>query len=266
MLFAAAINIFTAPNDITVGGFSGIATVLNYLFGFPIGLSVFVLNVPFFVAAFIKLGYKFVIKTVIATFESSLFIDLFAPFMKGYSGDRLLSAVFGGVLLGAGLGLIFLHGATTGGTDIIAKLLRLRYPHLSMGRLIFIIDLAIVLLSFFAYKSVEAILYALVTVFISTQAVDLVSSGFSHSKTVLIVTEYGREMAGEILSSLGRGVTSVRAQGAYTGNEKQIIFCAVRANEVPYFSRLIGKIDPNSFMIVTDADDILGNGFNKEKL
>lgn len=266
MLFAAAINLFTAPNEITVGGFSGIATVANFLFGFPIGLSVFLLNVPLFVVAFLKLGYKFVIKTFVATFESSFFIDLFASFMKGYSGDRLLSAVFGGVLLGTGLGLIFLHGATTGGTDVIATLLRLKYPHLSMGRLIFIVDLTIVLLSYFAYKSVDAILYALVTVFISTQAVDLVGSGFSHSKTVLIVTEHGKEMAQEILFTLGRGVTSVKAQGAYTGKEKQIIFCAVRAEEVAYFSKLIGQVDKNSFMIVTDADDIYGNGFNKEKL
>lgn len=266
ILFSIAINVFTAPNDITVGGFSGIATVLNYLFDIPIGFCVFLLNVPLFLISFSKLGYKFLINTVIATFETSFFIDLFAPFLKAYSGDKLLSAIFGGVLLGAGLGLIFWHGATTGGTDILAKLLRLKFAHLSMGRVMLMIDLIIVLLSFLAYRSIEAILYALVTIFVSTQAIDLVSSGFSHSKTVLIVTEHGEEIANEILYSLDRGVTILNAYGGYTKNEKQILFCAVRANDVPQFSKLVTKKDKNSFMVVTDADDIVGEGFgNKYK-
>lgn len=266
LLFSVAINVFTAPNEITVGGFSGIATVLNYLFGLPIGLCVFVLNIPFFIAAFSKLGFNFILKTVVATFEVSLFIDLLSPFLRGYSSDRLLCSIFGGVLLGAGLGLIFRHGATTGGTDIIAKLLKLKFAHLSMGRLIFIIDLVIILLSSFVYGNLESVLYALVTLFISTQAVDLIESGFSHSKSVFIVTENAQTVCREILSSLGRGVTVLNAVGGYTGKEKHLLFCAVRANEVIYISKILRKNDSNSFMTVTDADEIIGNGFNKEKL
>lgn len=264
MLFASAINIFTAPNNITVGGFSGIGTLLNYLFSVPIGFCVFALNVPLFLIALRKFGLSFIIKTVIATLETSLFIDLSAPFLKGYSGDRLLSSIFGGVLLGVGLGLIFHNGATTGGSDIIAKLLRLKYAHISMGRVIFAVDLIIVVSSAFAYKSVESMLYSLVTVFISTQAIDLINSGFSHSKTVLIVTENGEKISEKILHKLDRGVTVIDAYGGYTKNNKQLLFCAVRANDVPQFSRLIRQEDENSFMVVTDADDILGRGFNKE--
>ncbi len=265
-LFSAAINVFTAPNEITVGGFSGIATVLNYLFGLPIGLCVFVLNIPFFIAAFSKFGFDFVLKTVIATFEVSLFIDLLSPFLRSYSSDRLLCSIFGGVLLGAGLGLIFRHGATTGGTDIIAKLLKLKFAHLSTGRLIFIIDLVIILLSSFVYGNLESVLYALVTLFVSAQAVDLAESGFSHSKSVFIVTENAQAVSGEIISSLGRGVTVLNAVGGYTGKEKQLLFCAVRANEVIYISKILRENDANSFMTVTDAEEIIGNGFNKEKL
>lgn len=264
MLFAAAINIFTAPNNITVGGFSGIGTLLNYLFSVPIGFCVFALNVPFFLIALKKFGLPFIIKTVIATLETSLFIDLSAPFIKSYSGDRLLSSVFGGVLLGVGLGLIFHNGATTGGSDIIAKLLRLKFAHLSMGRVIFAVDLIIVIGSAFAYKSVESMLYSLVTIFISTQAIDLVNSGFSHSKTVLIVTDKGDMLSEKILHHLDRGVTVIDAYGGYTKMQKQLLFCAVRASEVPQFSKLIRQEDEDSFMIVADADDILGRGFNKE--
>ena len=263
ILFAAAINIFTAPNNITVGGFSGIATVLNYLFSIPIGFCIFALNVPLFIISFYKFGFKFILNTIIATFETSLFIDLSAPFLKGYSGDTLLSAVFGGVLLGTGLGLIFQHGATTGGTDIIAKLMRLKYAHLSMGRVMLIIDVIIVILSSFVYKSVESVLYAIVAIFVSTQAIDLVGSGFSHSKTLFIVTEQGERLSQKILYSLGRGVTVIDAYGGFTKNDKQILFCAVRASEVPRFSRLIKQEDADSFMVVTDADDILGRGFQR---
>ncbi len=266
ILFAIAINIFTAPNNITVGGFSGLATALNYLFGIPIGFCVFALNVPLFIIAFSKFGFDFIVKTVIATFETSLFIDISAPFLKGYSGDTLLCSIFGGVLLGIGLGLIFQHGATTGGTDLIAKLLRLKYPHLSMGRVMLIVDLLIVIASAFVFRSIESMLYALVSVFISTEAIDMVSSGFSHSKTVFIVTDRGEEISDRILHSLDRGVTVMKAYGGYTKTEKQIIFCAVRASEVPRISKYIKQIDDNSFMVVTDADDILGNGFeNKYK-
>ena len=266
ILFAAAINIFTAPNNITVGGFSGIATVLNYVFSVPIGFCIFALNVPLFIISFYKFGFKFILNTIIATFETSVFIDLSAPFLKGYSGDKLLSAVFGGVLLGAGLGLIFQYGATTGGTDIIAKLMRLKFSHLSMGRVMLIIDVIIVIISSFVYKSVESVLYAIVAIFISTQAIDLVSSGFSHSKTLFIVTEQGEKLSEKILYSLGRGVTVIDAYGGFTKNNKQILFCAVRASEVPRFSRLIKQEDANSFMVVTDADDILGRGFQRRNI
>lgn len=261
LLFAVAIDVFTAPNSITVGGFSGIATVLNYLFNLPIGFCVFFLNVPLFIISFSKFGFDFIVKTVIATFETSIFIDALSPLVKGYEGDMLLSSIFGGVLLGTGLGLIFEHSATTGGTDIIAKLLRLKFTHISMGRVMLIVDLIIVVSSALAYKSLESMLYSLVTIFISTQAIDLVNSGFSHSKTIMIITDKGEKLSDEILYKLDRGVTLINAYGGYSKNQKQILFCAVRANEIPKISRLIRAEDENSFMVVTDADDILGNGF-----
>lgn len=263
LLYAAAINIFTAPNNILLGGFSGIATVLNYLFGLPIGTVIFVLNVPFFIIAFYKFGRGFIVKTAVATFISSLFIDLSAQLFPVYSGDRLLSSIYGGVLAGAGLGIIFLRGATTGGTDIIAKLLRLKFPHLSMGRVILYLDIVVIALSFFVYRSVENMLLALIVIFVSSQAIDYTVTGNSHSKMIFIVTQRGGEVKSKITSELNRGVTVINAEGGYTGEQKTMLFCAVRANDVARVSRAIKAADEGSFIVVSDADEILGEGFRR---
>ncbi len=263
LLYASAINIFTAPNNILLGGFSGIATILNYLFGLPIGTVIFVLNVPFFIIAFYKFGRGFIVKTAVATLISSLFIDLSALYFPAYSGDRLLSSIYGGVLAGAGLGIIFLRGATTGGTDIIAKLLRLKFPHLSMGRVILYLDIVVIALSFFVYRSAENMLLALIVIFVSSQAIDYTVTGNSHSKMIFIVTQKGGEVKSKITSELNRGVTVIKAEGGYTGEQKAMLFCAVRANDVARVSRAIKAADEGSFIVVSDADEILGEGFRR---
>ena len=149
MSYALAINVFLAPNNILLGGFTGVATILNYLFHTPIGTVVFLFNIPLFIAAYRKFGLQFILKTVFATFLVSVLIDVTAPLLPVYSGDRLLCALFGGILSGTGLGLVFLHGATTGGTDILSKLLRLKFPQMSMGRVVLLLDFLIVAASFF---------------------------------------------------------------------------------------------------------------------
>lgn len=262
-LYAAAINVFTAPNNILLGGFSGVATVLNYLFGLPIGTVIYVLNLPFFIIAFYKFGGGFIIKTVIATFISSLLIDLSAVYLPVYSGDMLLSSIYGGVLAGAGLGIIFLRGATTGGTDIIAKLLRLKFPHLSMGRVILYLDVAVIAASFFVYKSVENMLLALIVIFVSSQTIDYTVTGKSHSKLVFIVTKNGGEVRRKITSELNRGVTVIKAEGGYTREEKTMLFCAVRAGDAARVTRAVRTADEESFIVVSDADEILGEGFRR---
>lgn len=201
-LYALSVDMFTAPNGILLGGFTGIGTILNYLFSVPIGTAVFLLNVPLFLTAFHKFGFRFIVKTVLATFLMSLFMDVFALFVPVYTGDKLLSALFGGILGGAGLGLVFLRGATTGGTDILSKLLRLRFPSFSMGRMVLLLDLAVIAVSFFVYKSLENVLYSLVVIYISAQCIDLVLSGFSHDKLLFMITEKGADAVREITSAL----------------------------------------------------------------
>lgn len=260
-LYAAAVNVFLAPNEILLGGFTGVATVLNHLLGTPIGTVVFLLNVPLFVIAYFKFGFSFIIRTVIATFFSSVLIDVTALFLPVYAGDRLLSSLFGGILSGTGLGLVFLRGATTGGTDILSKLLQRRRPHMSMGRVILLLDLAVVLLSFAVYRSLETVLYSLVVIYVSAQAVDLTQTGLSHDKLLFIVTDKGERAVRAIVETLDRGVSVLDVRGGYTGTKRQMLFCAVRAGDAVRLTKAIREIDESAFIVISEISDILGEGF-----
>lgn len=260
-LYAAAVRVFLAPNDILLGGFTGISTVLHHLFGTPIGTVVFLLNVPLLVLAYRKFGAVFLLRTGLATLLSSAFMDLFALFLPVYTGDRLLGALFGGILGGAGLGLVFLRGATTGGADILSKLLRLKFPQMSMGRLILLLDLAVVLLSFAVYRSFEAVLYSLVAIYVSAQAVDLAQTGLSHDKLLFIVTEKGETAVREIVETLDRGVSVLDVRGGYTGEKRQMLFCAVRASDAARLAKAVRALDDSAFIVISEISDVLGEGF-----
>lgn len=263
-LYAVAVNTFTAPNGILLGGFTGVATILNHVFATPIGTVVFLMNVPLFIIAFKKFGYEFIVNTVIATFLASFMIDFTAFFLPVYSGDKLLASLFGGVIGGAGLALIFLRNATTGGVDIIAKLLRLRFPHISMGRVILFMDFIVIAASFFVYHSLENLLYAVIVIFVSSQAIDYVLYGSGNGKILYIVTDKYKDVAYKINNELHRGVSIFDIQGGYTGEPKKMLFCAVKAQEVARFAKEIKNIDENSFVVISDAGEILGEGFKSK--
>ena len=260
-LYALSVDMFTAPNGILLGGFTGIGTILNYLFSVPIGTAVFLLNVPLFLTAFHKFGFRFIVKTVLATFLMSLFMDVLALFVPVYTGDKLLSALFGGILGGAGLGLVFLRGATTGGTDILSKLLRLRFPSFSMGRMVLLLDLAVIAVSFFVYKSLENVLYSLVVIYISAQCIDLVLSGFSHDKLLFMITEKGADAVREITSALDCGVSVLAVRGGYSEHARQMLFCAVRAGDANRVAKAVQELDGNAFIVITETAEIRGEGF-----
>ncbi len=262
-MYALSVNMFTAPNDILPGGFTGVATILNHLFETPIGTAVFLLNIPLFLIAFKKFGFSFIIKTVAATFLMSALIDLSASFLPVYRGDKLLSALFGGILSGAGLGFVFLRGATTGGTDILSKLLRLRFPAASMGRMVLVLDLLVIAASFAVYRSLENVLYALVVIYVSSQTIDLVQTGLSHDKLLFIVTEKGEPAVREIVETLDRGVSVLDVRGGYTGSKRKMLFCAVRASDVTRFTKAIRETDTNAFIVISEISDILGEGFKR---
>lgn len=264
-LDAVSVKMFTAPNHIAPGGVTGVSTMLNYLFGLPIGVLSLVLNIPIFIWAILQIGYKLVVKTMVATVCISLAIDLIGLAIPPYHGNPMLAAIFGGCLEGAGLSLVFLRGATTGGTDLIARLLNSRVRFISMGKLMLCVDFVVVTASAFVYRSMESGLYALISIFVSTRLIDMILYGtdIGTGKLMYIISEKSAEIAKEILSDVERGVTILKSRGAFTGRDGQVLLCAVRRYEVAKVKDIVRSIDKNAFVIIGDAGEITGEGFRE---
>ncbi|MDR1892730.1 MAG: YitT family protein [Oscillospiraceae bacterium] len=261
--YAVSVDLFTAPNGIAPGGLTGISTVLNHLLGFPIGVMIIVLNIPLFIAGGWKIGWQFLTKTVIATVMMSVFVDLFSLFLPVYTENKLLAALYGGVCSGIALAVIFMRGGTTGGTDIAARLLYQRFPHMPMGRLIVILDAFIITLAAFAFNSLESGLYSMIVIFVSSTVIDNLLYGADKGKLMLVMSRNHEKIAEDILHRLGRGATLLEAEGAYTKKKTNVLLCAIRRQEISRFNAIVQENDPGAFMIVTEAGEILGEGFKK---
>ena len=260
-LYAVSVNVFTAPNNIAPGGFTGIATLVNYLFGFPIGTFNLLLNIPFVLMGWRRIGTEFTIRTAIATALVSVMIDFTTIFLPPFQGDLILTALFGGILCGAGIGLIYMRGGTTGGSELIARLLQKRLPHIPAGRIILIVDVIVVAASAVVYRQIETALYATIFIFVSSMVMDTLIYGRDKGKMLLIISKDERQISREIMDKLGRGVTLLKALGAYTGTDKQVLMCAVRPSEVYMVRTLTYDIDPEAFIVVVNTEEVLGEGF-----
>ena len=265
IIYAAGVNMFTSPNHIAPGGFTGISTLINHITGIPIGAFMFALNVPLLIIAYKQFGKDFIAKTFVATLMVAVVIDILAKFMTPYSGDKLVAAIFGGVCNGGGIALILYRGGTSGGTDLVAKLLRIKWPHMSMGTVIMCADLLVVTVSGFVYGNFESALYSFITTFISSRSIDYILYGRGYGKMLLIFTNNPEDISRAITEQLGRGVSILDATGAYTGTKKSMLVCAVRANEIAKISKIIRSYDKNPFIIVTEAGEIFGQGFKPFK-
>lgn len=263
IIYAIGINGFTAPNNIAPGGVTGIATMLNFLFDTPIGTVVFLINIPIVVWAIVEIGYKLVAKTAIAIVLNSIAIDAVALLMPEYHGDALIITLIGGVCEGVGLSLVFMRGATTGGTDLTARVLNHRLRHLSMGKLMLAVDGCIVVVSAFVFKSIESAVYACVVIFVSTHIIDAILYGtdIGNGKMFFVISQKNEMIADRILTEMDRGATFIKSRGAYLKQDGEILFCAVRRFEVYKISEIIRTTDPNAFVIVGDAGEIAGEGF-----
>ncbi|MBO5856882.1 MAG: YitT family protein [Clostridia bacterium] len=261
-IFSLGIVMFSAPNNIAPGGVSGIGTMLNHLFNIPIGSVIIAVNIPLFIFSFKKFGKKFFYKSLYATFLTSTLIDVL-PFVleKHYIYSPLLASIFGGVAIGVGVGIIFLRGGTTGGADILAKLIKLKHPHLSLGTLVFIIDAVIVVSTLFVYRSIEALLYSTILFFVTSRAVDTIIFGAAKSKMLLIITSHPKEISKKIMEEIGHGVTLIPASGGYTDNKKTIVLSVVRPNEAHEINKFVKEIDRSAFTVITESTEVLGYGF-----
>lgn len=265
VLCAVSVRMFTAPNHIAPGGVTGLSTVINYLSGLPIGMMSLLLNIPIFIWAILQIGYKLVGKTIVATVFVSSAIDILSVVIPPYSGNPMLAAIFGGFLDGVGLSLVFMRGATTGGTDLIARLLNRRVRFVSMGKLMLCVDFVIVVISALAYRSIESALYALIAIFVSSRMIDTILYGtdVGTGKVIFIISEKNEQIAQEILTDLERGATYLDSRGAYTGKKGEVLLCAARRYEVVKIKDIVRSIDRNAFLIVGDAGEITGEGFRE---
>ena len=260
-LFAFGLVIFLEPNNIAPGGVSGIAMIINYLFpSVPIGLLIIIMNIPLFIAGWKFEGKPFLVKSLFGTLLSSVLIDLFSDVYR-YTSDPLLAAIYGGIMTGSGLGLLFFRGATTGGSDIIGRLLKIKLPHLSMGKLVLGIDFVVVTAAAVTFGHFNYALYALIALYISSIAIDKVLYGFDTAKVAYIITKYPEEIFRRIDKELERGVTYLHGEGAYTGNATKVLMAAIKMRQIAQLKRIVREVDPSSFVIISDAHEVLGDGF-----
>lgn len=265
LIFSSAVTLFVSPNEISPGGLTGVSTALNYLFDLPTGITLFILNLPILIVGFIKFGGFFIFKTAIATSLLSLtltFTDLILP---SFEIDKILAAVFGGIMMGAGLSIVIRHGATTGGIDIIAKLINIKFRHLTVGKLILLMDGIVILFAAFVYGNIESVLYSVISMYASSRVMDIILYGADKGRIIYIVTQKENEICRDINNILCRGVTVLRAKGSYTGVERSMLFCTVRIHEVSSVYSVVEKHDENAFIVVSEAGEILGEGFKTNK-
>lgn len=263
-IYAVAIDTFLSPNRIISGGASGLSIVINSFTHIPIGTLIIIINIPLFIAAFIKQGIKPFIRTGIATLASSVFVDIGALFLPQYTDEPLLAALFGGLLSGLGLGIIYLRGMATGGSDLLAKLLGPKMPWVSYGTMIAMIDIFVVAAAFIAFRTANTIFFALIQIFVSTQVIDLILTGPDKGKLVYIISAQHEQIADRIMKDIQRGVTYLDSEGAYTGEKKRMIMVVVRKQELFRIKNIVRQTDEKAFVIVGEASEILGNGFEQK--
>ena len=260
-LFAAGFQFFLYPNSIIVGGVSGIAMIINYLTELPVGVMNIVLNIPLFIIAWRQFGTKFVIGSFVGMMLSSVFVDLFALVSYSPTNDMLLACIIGGAIKGLGMGIIYYAGATTGGTDIIAKFVRLKYPYINFGTLILLTDAIIILAFAIIFHKVEGAMYAVIAMFVVSRVIDLVLYGVDNSNVCYIISEKSEQLVNDITDSLHRGVTILEGEGAYSHQNKQVLLCVVKRTQVSDIRKIIKNVDENAFFIITDAKNVFGKGF-----
>ncbi len=263
-IYAVAVILFLSGNEISPGGLTGISTMLNYLYGLPVGTVVFILNIPILVIGFIKFGGIFIVKTAVSTVVISITLDIAEELLPELKINPVLAAVFGGLLMGLSISMFMLRGSTTGGVDIIAMLINRRFPHLTVGRLMLASDAFIVAFSALVYKNIESALYSVIALYASSRIMDVMLYGADKGKIVYIVTENSSCVAEKIMSIVRRGITVIDVTGAYTGRKLKMLMCTVRRNEVSAVCKTARENDKGAFIVVAEAGDILGEGFKRE--
>lgn len=261
IVYSVAVNMFLSPNGISPGGFTGVAAVINHITNIPTGTMLFIFNIPVLILGYIKMGGMFILKTSFVTGLVSLSLDVSAQLLPALQTDAILASMFGGILMGIGLSLILLRGATTGGIDIIAKLINKKHRHLSVGKIILMADGVVILLNAIVYRNAESALYSIIAMYMGTRLMDVLLYGADKGKIIYIVTNEPDEICNKINHTVGRGVTKLSVVGGYTGENRTMLMCTVRVHEVAAVHNAVKQYDERAFIVVSDAGEIIGEGF-----
>lgn len=260
LVYALGLNAFIVGNHLAEGGFVGLSIVILYKIHIPIGISFFILNVPVLILGWRFFGKSFIVKTMLGVVAVSVFSIVTQHALEPVH-DRLLAALYGGVICGAGLGIIFRSGGTTGGVDILARIAR-HYLGYSMGRILFTSDVVVIALIALVIGQ-ETAMYSLVALFVASRVIDFVIEGISSSRAALIISDRAVQIAARIHEDMGRGTTFINGQGGFTGADKQIVYCVVSRDEVIRLQQLVHALDDRAFVVLNDVHDVLGEGFSR---
>lgn len=262
--FAMAIgtSLLLLPNKLSSGGFAGIATITYYLFNWSMGTVIVLLNIPFFIIAFIRIGKEFVLKSIVGTVMLSFFIDLLDK-VKPLTNDRLLACIYGGILLGAGTSLILRASASTGGSDMVSYIIKSFKPGLSTSNLIVIFDFIVITLNVICFKQLEIGLYSAISIYLMGKVIDIIFEGVDFSKMMFIISEKYIEISDEIGKKISRGTTGIYSKGMYANKEKTMLMCIASRGEVIKIRQIANKVDPKSFIVISNVREVYGKGFKK---
>ncbi len=262
VIFAFGFRIFLYNNGMFSGGTTGLAMIANQLTHWPIGMLTMAFNIPLFLLAWRKLGLRFMVNSTIAMVICTSLMDVMSLLPVHPTDDMLLGALYGGVLKGVGLGLIYSEGLATGGGDIMNRLLRRKYPYVNLGTIMLCVDATIVMTYALLFMRFDTSMYTLISMFVASKVIDIILYGSMNAKLCVIISDYSEQVQKAITEQLHRGVTLLDGHGAYTGRDKKVILCIVKKNQMVEARNIARSIDPAAFFVVTDAQEVFGKGFS----
>lgn len=259
-VMAVGTSLFLLPNKLSSGGFAGIATITYYLFNLNMGTVILLLNIPFFLLAFIRIGKKFVFKSIIGTTFLSFFIDILDK-VKPLTNDKFLACIYGGIIIGIGTSIVLKAEGSTGGSDLVSYIIKSFKPGLLTSNLIVMFDFVVILLNVICFKQLEIGLYSAISIYLMGKIIDIVFEGIGFSKMVFIISKDYNEISNEIGSEVTRGVTGIYSKGMYTDKEKMMLMCIASRNEIIKIRQIANQIDSRAFIVITNVREVYGKGF-----
>lgn len=261
ILMALATSFFLLPNKLSSGGFGGLATIIYYWFSIPLGITMLILNIPLFIFSKIRIGTKFFLRGIIGTIFLSLFIDIFDGMQISITHDKLLACVYGGVIMGIGTALVLKANSSTGGTEMLAGVIKTYTEKYRISNLLVIIDTIVVVLNVLAFREVEIGLYSAITIYIMGKMIDIIFEGINFTKAIFVISDKYEEIAKFVGNEVQRGSTAIYAKGMFTKREKNMLFCVASRSQIGKIKKIIEKVDDKAFIVITDAREAFGKGF-----